>query len=110
MSYIRADWPLKYFKGCSKEYVVLSSNSKGKDFIKDYNSNYVDDTTFIELLGTYIYLATKDKKYSEKIIRILAKKLKCKNKLRARKLTDKQIFDIMVKKIKQQQLKQLLMK
>lgn len=78
MSYIRAGHPLRYFKGDSKNYVYPSTGG----YVEDYNSDYENNATFCELIEKFVYRATCDKKYSLKIMKILAKKLKIESKLR----------------------------
>lgn len=71
MSYMRIGHPLKYFKGESKAYVYPSAEG----YVEDYNSDYKDNATFCELIEEFVYRATGDKKYSLRIMKILAKKL-----------------------------------
>lgn len=78
MSYIRMGHPLRYFKGNSKEYVYPSTDG----YVEDYYSDYNDDASFCELIEEFVDRATRDKKYSLKIMKILAKKLKIEHKLK----------------------------
>ena len=89
MSYMRMNYPLRYFKGNSKSYVFHCSHHKRKkyDFVEDYNDQYKDNASFCELIGNIVMRETSDEKYSEKIIKILAKKLRVEYKLRKIPLT-----------------------
>jgi len=116
MSYQRMGYPLTYFEGESKSYVFVSSYPKkgtlkkykaGKKFkngdyegyVEDYKDIYKDNCSFIELIGTIIRRETEDKEYAEKIIKVLAKKLKVEHKLRKKPLTANQWLDLTHKRL-----------
>lgn len=98
MSFQRYNYPLIYFDGKSKSYVFPTS-FKGKDYIEDYGDIYKDNVSFIELIGKYVRMATDNQEYSEKIIKILAKKLRVEHKLRKKPLTDKEFFKLVDKQM-----------
>lgn len=117
MSYMRNGYPLKHFKGLSKYYVFLGSYptkegykkyKKGKkltdkdyeNHIQDYDAKYEDNLSFIELIGKFIERETKDEKYALKIMTILAKKLKVKQHMRKKQISDKEYWDTMNKEMK----------
>lgn len=109
---MRCGYPLKYFKGNSKSYVFVGSfptkecmikYKKGKklkdpsdyeEYVEDYGDNYRDNASFCELIGTIVGRETNDKEYAEKIMKILAKKLRVEHKLRKKPLTTDQWFDL----------------
>ena len=51
MSYIRMGHPLRFVDGNSEDYVFLSEDGKGNNYIEDYRG--ISDSGFIELLYTY---------------------------------------------------------
>jgi len=76
MSYQRWGSPLDYFKtGESKSYVYLHGGEDNNDFIEDYDDEYKDNKSLVELLGVFIVRETGDEKYAWKMVKILAKKL-----------------------------------
>lgn len=77
MSWMRCGHVLTYFNSNSTEYVWGSDER-----VYDYDSDYHDNCTFIELIHSMVYEATNDLKYANKILRVLAHKLKVENKLR----------------------------
>jgi len=79
MSYQRWGYPLEWFKtGESKSYVFCHVDG----FVEDYNDTYDDDKSFCELIYRIVLCETEDKKYAEKILRVLAKKLGIEDELK----------------------------
>ena len=110
---MRCGWAFKYFKeGFTKEYVFLSAPGKEgeKDFIEDYNSKYEDNKSFCELIGEFVERITKDEEYAFKIVKILAKKLKCDKDLLKKPRNSDTIMDLTSKSIKNDEKLQKMMK
>jgi hypothetical protein len=91
MSYIRASWPLEWFKDESHEYVFLSDDGKGGTFVQDYGSKFSHKPSLIELIGSIIWLHTGDRKFATKIVTILAMDYGLQAKLRHRPLTTEEM-------------------
>lgn len=89
MSYIRHGTPLRYFKGRSEAYVFYSVGG----FVEDYNDEFEDTLTFADLLLGMLLDETKDKKWVDKISKILAKKLNITDKLRKKPLHTLEAFE-----------------
>lgn len=107
MSYMRMGWALEYFKGKTKSYVFvggyptkegMKKRKAGKkltekdyiDVVQDYGDRYKDNASFCELIRTFVSRQTGDEKYADKIMKVLAKKLRVEHKLRKKPLTFKQ--------------------
>ena len=98
---MRPGHPLKYFKGTSKYYVFLSSGSdKHPDYVEDYDVEYDDNCSFIELIGNIVRSETKDDKYALKIMEILARELKVKQHMRKKPLTFNEWWKLTQKEMK----------
>jgi len=112
MSYMRCDWPLVYFKGYPSEYVFLSGGTKEhpETFVEDCGSEYKDNASLCELIGTIIYHHTHDIDYAYKMIKVLARKLRVEHKLRKKPATANQVMKIMSAKIKRDKVFQSLLK
>jgi len=78
MSYMRVGNPLKWFITDSSYYVFLHNDG----YMEDYNEEYGDLCSLIELLGTFIEYLTGDEVYATKIVRILAMRMKVHRFLR----------------------------
>jgi hypothetical protein len=83
MSYMRVGYPLRYFMGLTESYIWRTDDN----IVEDYGDNYKNNPSFIELIGRYVKMATKDEKYFMKIMKILATKLDCSDKMRDHELT-----------------------
>jgi hypothetical protein len=92
MSYLRHGTPLSWFLGESKAYVYMGER------IVDYSNDYEDLPTLIELVGTFIERECNDKEFATKIVRLLAEKLGVAGRLRERRLTDRQLIQMLLKK------------
>jgi hypothetical protein len=90
MSYIRSGWPLKYVEGDGEDYVFPDCS----DYIEDYNK--ISDKGFIELL--FKHWKTDDKLFKEHLLKRLAERLNVK--LRDKPLTEKEVWELMDKKMK----------
>ena len=103
MSYMRWGYPLKYFKnGVSAYYIFLSAGHEKdeKDFMEDYDEDYKDDKSLVELIGTFIERETGDPKYAWKMVQVLSKKLGIEKDLRGKPLDSDEWFDMVFKKKK----------
>lgn len=78
--------PLEFFKGESKSYVFCSVGKK-KPYMEDYGDKFRDNANFADLLLYIIERETEDEKWTWKIAKILAKKLRIEDKLRPHKLS-----------------------
>lgn len=78
MSYMRSPYPLEHFYGITESYVFPHTSG----FVEDYGDSYHNNPSFIELIGRFVRDATGDEEYSDKLIRVLAKKLGCDHLLR----------------------------
>jgi hypothetical protein len=100
MSYQRWGYPLEYFKtGDSKSYVFVHCGdleNNIKDYVEDYDDEYKDNKSLIELIGRFIVHETKDEKYAWKMVKILAKKLRVEKDLREKPLNDNEFFDLVL--------------
>jgi len=72
MSYMRIGYPMKWFVTDSSYYVFLHSEGH----MEDYNEDYGDPCSLIELIGNFILRETGDEKYATKMVRILAQRMK----------------------------------
>jgi hypothetical protein len=88
--------PLIWFKGDSEAYVFLSDVG-----IQDYDNDYEDLSTLIELLGVIISRETGDDGFAGKIVRLLALKLGVEHQLRESPLSDQEYLNIIIKRAKQ---------
>jgi len=96
MSYIRPTSPYRFVKGFSNgDYVYCSQDSKGKEFIEEYNG--ISDDTLVELICREI--STEDYTYKEWLTKKIAERLKVE--LRKKPLTNEQILKIHFKRINQ---------
>lgn len=95
MSFIRAGHELEWFKDTSHEYVFLCADEK--EGVEDYNSGYSHNPSLCELIGHFILRQTGDEQYADKMVRILAERLGCADKLREHKLTTEEYYQIVRK-------------
>jgi hypothetical protein len=96
VSYIRNGHPLTWFKGNSHSYVYLSDAG-----IVDYDDEYEDLPTFIELIGNIVGRETDDPEFANKIVRTLAVRLKVADQLRQKPLTDQEYLDYILESSKE---------
>jgi hypothetical protein len=93
MSYQRYGYPLKYFKtGESESYVFCHVGG----YVEDYNDNYEDNKSLIDLVGRIILCETKDEKYAWKMVKVLAKKFDVEDDLRAKPLGLDEWIDMLI--------------
>ena len=78
MSYMRIGYPLKWFILDSSYYVFLHVEGH----VEDYDENYSDPCSLIELIGTMIERETGDEVYATKVVKILAVRMKVYEYLR----------------------------
>lgn len=71
MSYQRIGYPLRWFKTDSSYYVFQHA----KGYVEDYDDDYSDPCSLIELIGKFIERETGDKVYATKMVRILAMRM-----------------------------------
>lgn len=95
MSYLRMGHPLTWFDGDSNAYVFL-----GEGGIEDYDNNYEDLPTLIELIGVIISRETEDDGFAEKVVRMLAYKLGVVDQLRKQPLTDQEYLTMVLERAK----------
>ena len=94
MSYMKFGYPLMWFNtGETKSYVYQSTDN----CTVDYDDKYEDDKSFCELVYTFVLHETEDKKYAEKILRTLAKKLGVDKELRKEPLSLNDFLDKVIK-------------
>lgn len=99
MSYLRPGHELEWFKDTSQEYVFLCADEK--EGVEDYNSRYSHNPSLCELIGHFILRQTGDAKYADKMVRVLAAKLGCEDKLRKHRLTLKEHMRIAMREQKE---------
>lgn len=99
MSYIRPGHALEWFKDVSHEYVFLSAGNP--EHVEDYGSKYEHNPSLCELLHNIILRETGDRKYADKMLHVLAKKLGCEDKLRKHQLTQKEYLKIIMREQKE---------
>lgn len=98
MSYIRNGHPLFWFKGESHSYVYLSDAG-----IVDYDDEYEDVPTFVELIGNIVGRETGDPEFANKIVRTLAVRLNIADQLRPKMLTDQEYLEFILEQSKKPQ-------
>ena len=76
MSYIRPGRKLIFMKGTSKSYVYPSFNG-----VIDYGDDYKNNESFCELMRGFVWRATEDEKYANKMLTVLATKLGISDKV-----------------------------
>jgi hypothetical protein len=82
MSYIRSPSVLEWFYDISNVYAYNSGHR-----VNAYGLSHANNPTIIELIATFIERESGDKIFSDRMVRILAHKLHCEDKLRPNRLT-----------------------
>lgn len=92
MSFMRCGYPLKYFRTGKTSYYIFPTDYKEQYYIEDYDTDYSDNKSFVELMARFVEIATENKGYAFKMAKILAKKLGIEKKMRRTPLSEDEWF------------------
>jgi hypothetical protein len=85
-----------FFKGVSNLYVFSSYreiDGERKDYVEDYDTDYTDKASFIDMIANIVERESGDEKFTYKIVKKLAAYMGVENKLRLHKLTGDEYWE-----------------